>query len=61
MDEVEAKREAVLITKHGRPVAQLVPVQIGTDEIFDFFRGKGAITGDVVAPAFSPKEWGSLK
>ena len=61
MDEVEAKRETVVITKHGRPVAQLVPVQAGVNEIFGFFSGKGSLSGDVVAPALSPKEWGSLK
>ena len=61
MDEVEAKRETVVITKHGRPVAQLVPVQTGADEIFGFFTGKGSVTGAVVAPSLSPKEWGNLK
>ena len=45
MDEVQAKRESVLITKRGRPVAKLVPADQGTDEIYNFLRGKGAITG----------------
>jgi prevent-host-death family protein len=61
MDEVKAKRETVVITKHGEPVAMLVPVSIDRDEIFGFFSGKGSITGDVVAPALSPDEWGNLK
>ena len=26
MDEVKAKRETVVITKHGEPVAKLVPI-----------------------------------
>ena len=26
MDEVQSKRETVVITKHGKPVAKLVPV-----------------------------------
>ncbi len=60
MDEVKAKRETVLITKHGRPVARLVPVSTGADEIFGFFSGRGSITGDVVSPVLSPKEWGDL-
>ena len=41
MDEVHAKRETVLITKHGKPVAKLVPVNADTDEIYDFLAGKG--------------------
>jgi len=61
MDEVKAKREAVVITKHGKPVAKLVPVNEGPDEIFDFFAGKGVIVGDIVEPALSAKEWGELK
>lgn len=61
MDEVKAKHETVLITKHGEPVAKLVPVTSDSDEIFGFFRGKGSITGDVVSPALSPEEWGNLR
>jgi prevent-host-death family protein len=59
MDEVQAKRESVVITKHGKPVAKLVPAQKGSDEIYNFLRGKGAVTGDVVSPAL--EDWGSLK
>lgn len=61
MDEVKAKRETVLITKHGRAVAMLVPVKADVDEIYGFLSGKGTISGDVVAPALSTKEWGPLK
>jgi prevent-host-death family protein len=61
MDEVQAKRESVLITKHGRPVAKLVPADKNTDDIYDFLAGKGTITGDVIAPALSQEEWGELE
>jgi prevent-host-death family protein len=53
MDEVKAKRETVLITKHGKPVAKLVPADKNTDDIYNFLGGKGTITGDVVSPALS--------
>jgi prevent-host-death family protein len=61
MDEVQAKHETVVITKHGKPVAKLVPVNTETDEIYNFLAGKGAVAGDVVSPALSLKEWGKLK
>ena len=61
MDEVQAKHETVVITKHGKPVAKLVPVDPQGDDIFGFLRGKVAITGDVVSPALSRREWGNLK
>ena len=60
MDEVQSKRQAVLITKRGKPVAKLVPIEKETDDIFDFFKGKIEIKGDIVSPAFSPEEWGDL-
>ena len=54
MDEVQAKREAVVITKQGRPVAKLVPASRDTDEIYNFRKGKGTVTGDIVSPAILP-------
>jgi prevent-host-death family protein len=61
MDEVQAKRETVLITKHGKPVAKLVPADKETDDIYNFLAGQGAITGDVVNPAISRRDWRELK
>jgi len=61
MDEVQAKHETVVITKHGKPVAKLVPVTGNTDEIYNFLAGKGAVAGDVISPAISPEEWGEIR
>ncbi len=60
MDEVQAKRETVVITKRGKPVAKLVPVSDEKDDIFGFLAGKGFVTGDVVSSALSLEEWGNL-
>jgi prevent-host-death family protein len=60
IDEVQAKRVTVVITKRGKPVAKLVPVETKRDDIFGFLRGKGKIKGDVVSPALSLREWGNL-
>jgi prevent-host-death family protein len=57
MDEVQAKRQTVVITKHGKPVAKLVPADLSSDDIYNFLAGKGSITGDVVAPAISGEDW----
>jgi prevent-host-death family protein len=61
MDDVQAKHETIVITKHGKPVAKLVPVEPQGDDIFGFLRGKVTITGDVVSPTLSRREWGNLK
>jgi prevent-host-death family protein len=60
IDEVRAKHETVLITKHGKPVAMLVPVNTETNEIYNFLKGKGTITGEILSPALSLEEWGEL-
>jgi len=60
LDEVCAKREAVVITKHGKPVAKIGPVSRETADIHDFLAGKGRITGDVILPALASQRWGEL-
>ena len=57
MDEVQAKREPVLVTKNGRPVAKLVPLDVEEDPLEVFrFPGKIEILGDIVAPLYSDEE-----
>jgi prevent-host-death family protein len=60
MDEVQKKRQTVVITKRGKPVAKLVPIEIADDEIIGSWRGKLQIVGDIVSPAATRKEWGEL-
>jgi prevent-host-death family protein len=43
MDAVQAKHETVVITKHGKPVAKLVPVHTAKDEIYNFLARKGTV------------------
>ena len=60
MDEVQKKRETIVITKHGRPVVKIVPADQDKDEIYGFLKGKVKIIGDVVSPILTPEEWGDL-
>jgi len=60
MDEVASKRESVVITKRGKPVAKLVPVSKEKDDIFGFMKGKITVLGDIVSPILTPEEWGDL-
>src|SRR5580704_8050559 len=46
MDPVPGNHETELITKRGKPVAKLVPVNCETAEIYNVMAGKGAVTGD---------------
>jgi len=61
MDEVQAKREAVVITKRGKPVVKVVPIQEKKDDLFGFMAGKVKITGDIVSPVFDLDDWDMLK
>ncbi len=60
MDEVQKKRQTVVITKRGKPVAKMVPIEAKQDDIFGFLQGKGKIKGNIVKPALTLKEWGKL-
>jgi prevent-host-death family protein len=51
MDQVQQTREEIVITKHGQPVARLVPIEpeIGTS-ILGFMKGSVQICGDIISP-----------
>lgn len=39
--------EGIVITKHGKPVARLVPIENGSRELLGALRGKLRIAGDI--------------
>lgn len=63
MDQVQKTGEPVLITKRGKPVAQLVPAPGSPEDIFDYMRGKVIIPDDldIVGPIIPEDEWEMLK
>jgi len=60
MDEVQKRRETIVITKRGKPVVKIVPAGKEKDEIYGYLKGKGKIVGDIVGPILTPEEWGDL-
>lgn len=58
MDQVEKTREPIIITKHGRPVAQLAPVPPDPRSLFGYMKDTVRIEGDIVSP--SEGEWSAL-
>ena len=61
MDEVKSRRESVLITKNGKPVARLVPVEEERSSIFGFLKGEVEIVGEVDVPLIPQEDWKRLK
>ncbi len=58
MDEVARTGQAVVITKHGRPVAQLAPVPAQPRSMFGYMKHTVQIRGDVMAP--SADRWSAV-
>ena len=57
MDEVRATGETLIVTKHGRPVAAVVPyVEQATTNIIGW-SDDIRITWDVEEPAIPPERW----
>jgi prevent-host-death family protein len=62
LDEVGASGEPIVITKRGRPVAQLMPVRPDRHEDWrGAMSDRGEILGDLLAPATEPREWNALR
>jgi prevent-host-death family protein len=50
LDEVHRERKEIIITKRGKPVARLVPVEDTVPEIFGRMKGTIEILGDIISP-----------
>ena len=56
MDEVAQQRRPITITKRGRPVAKLVPVETEATDLFGRMAGSIKICGDITSP-IDEEEW----
>ena len=59
MDEVERTGQAVVITKNGKPVAELVPPRASRPKALGLLKDRLFITGDIISPI--DVEWEALK
>jgi prevent-host-death family protein len=57
LEGVRATREPIVITKRGRPVAKLVPVEAPADVLIGRLKGIIEIVGDIESPIERPKAW----
>ena len=61
LDRVGKTRKPVLVTRFGKPVAQVLPPP--SDAAGDWLgamKDQGEIHGDLIAPAADPSEWEAL-
>lgn len=45
LDEID--EDGIVITKRGKPVAKLIPIQAASSELIGSLRGKLAVSGDI--------------
>ena len=58
MDRVAERRETYVITKRGKPVARLMPLEKKAGEpLFGRLRGMGEEVGDITSPVVPAEEW----
>jgi prevent-host-death family protein len=57
MDVVQSTRELVVITKRGKPVAKLVPMDRAKDDFIGSLKGVFRVVGDIESPAVPPEDW----
>lgn len=50
MDEIATEGGEIVITKHGRPVARMMPVRKPPESFFGKDRHRIKITGDIISP-----------
>ena len=55
MDDVNEKHISVTITKHGKPIARLVPIEETPVDFFGCLKDTATITGDIISPV--DEEW----
>jgi prevent-host-death family protein len=56
LDEVASTRRPIIVTKRGKPIAKLVPVEEGAIDIFGRMAGTITIFGDIIGP-IEDLEW----
>jgi prevent-host-death family protein len=61
MEEVRLKRETVVITRKGTPIAKLVPVDEPPQDVFGCLENEMTIAGDILGPVVPPDSWEALK
>ncbi len=63
IEKVRKTGKPVLITKFGKPVAELIPARPSRkgSEWLGCRKGTFTIIGDIVAPAFDEQEWEMLR
>lgn len=52
VDRVSQAREEIVVTRYGKPVLKLVPIEAASEpvDLFGYLKGSVTICGDIIAP-----------
>lgn len=56
LDEVATTRRPIIVTKRGKPVAKLIPIEQEPLDLFGYMAGTAKICGDIISP-IEGAEW----
>jgi prevent-host-death family protein len=59
LDEVERTGKALVVTKNGKPIAEIAPYRKPKGNFVGLFKGRGEIVGDIISPI--DVEWDATK
>lgn len=59
IDEVAETRKPLVVTKRGKPVAQVIPMPLKPRDIVGSMKGSVTILGDIISPL--DVEWDAMK
>lgn len=63
LERVRTSRQPIRVTRHGKPVAEIVPPSIVEDRgsWIASMQGSGATVGDIISPASDEDDWEVLR
>jgi prevent-host-death family protein len=63
LEEVRRSRKPLRITRHGKPVAEIVPAEkkIDRNSMFGSMEGAIIFKGDIISPASDKDDWEVLR
>ena len=63
LEQVRRTRKPILVTRFGKPVAQVVPPSVPDRPArrLGALAGTGRIVGDIVSPAVDEQDWEALR
>ena len=59
LQRVHKTRKPILVTRYGKPVAEIAPPRAPAKSVrfVGRLKGTGEVVGDIVSPAYDPKDW----